>query len=134
LAFVVKVCYQAERCTTLKSAMKPTPHLEVSRHGKPKGDWRVIARAHLVFWLAPVLAGCASNVGQVKEIEPGTYKIGVGAAGNSVLVGGNDALSGAVEQAAQYCRAKGQKLVIVPTPGRDVTFRCGDNIKPDDQN
>jgi hypothetical protein len=38
----------------------------------------------------------------------------------------------AVEQAGQFCRAKGQKLVIVPTGGRDVTFRCGDAVKPDE--
>jgi hypothetical protein len=89
--------------------------------------------ARLVVCMALALAGCAtsSGVGQVKEVEPGTYKIGVGAAGNSVLVGGNDAMNAAVEQAGQYCRAKGQKLVIVPAPGRDVTFRCGDAIKPD---
>jgi hypothetical protein len=95
----------------------------------------MIVRAYLVFWIVLVLAGCAtgsSGVGQVKEIEPGTFKIGVGAGGNSVLIGGNDASNAAVEQAGQYCRAKGQKLVIVPTPGRDVTFRCGDTIKPNE--
>jgi hypothetical protein len=91
----------------------------------------MIIRAYLVLWLALVLAGCATrDAGQVKEIEPGTYKIRVGATGNSVLIAGNDATIAAVEQAGQYCRAKGQKLVIVPTQGRDVTFRCGDATKP----
>ena len=92
-----------------------------------------VNNVYLVVLIAALLAGCAtasSGVGQVKEIEPGTYKIGVGAAGNSVLIGGNDASNAAVEQAGQYCRAKGQKLVIVPTAGRDVTFRCGDTVKP----
>jgi predicted small secreted protein len=92
-----------------------------------------VNNVYLVVLIAALLAGCAtasSGVGQVKEIEPGTYKIGVGAAGNSVLIGGNDASNAAVEQAGQYCRTKGQKLVIVPTPGRDVTFRCGDAVKP----
>jgi hypothetical protein len=90
----------------------------------------MINRTHSVFWVVLALAGCATaDVGQVKEVEPGTYKIGVGAGGNSVLIGGNDATNAAVEQAGQYCRAKGQKLVIVPTQGRDVTFRCGDAPK-----
>ena len=94
-----------------------------------------MSNPYVVVWIALVLAGCAttsSDVGKVKEIEPETYKIGVGAAGNSVLIGGNDATNAAVEQAGQYCRAKGQKLVIVPSQGRDVTFRCGDATKPDE--
>jgi hypothetical protein len=90
---------------------------------------------HLVLCMVLGLAGCATTgapVGQVTEVEPGTYKIGVGAGGNTVLVGGNEATNAAVEQAGQYCRAKGQKLVIVPTAGRDVTFHCGEAIKPDE--
>jgi hypothetical protein len=90
-------------------------------------------KAQFVLLMATGLAGCAtanSDVGQVKEIEPGTYKIGVGAGGNSVLIGGHDATNGAVEQAGQYCHAKGQKLVILPIPGKDVTFRCGASDKP----
>jgi hypothetical protein len=71
-------------------------------------------------------------VGQVTEVSPGTYKIGVGAAGNTVLIGGNEGTNAAVEQAGQYCRAKGQTLVIVPTAGRDVTFHCGAAVKPDE--
>ena len=91
----------------------------------------MIIRAYSVFWIVLVLAGCSTtDAGQVKEIEPGTYKIGVSARGNSVLIAGHDATDAAVEQAGQYCHAKGQKLVIVPAPGRDVTFRCGDITKP----
>ena len=86
--------------------------------------------AYFVVLIVLVLAGCTTtDVGQVKEVAPGTYKIGVGAAGNSVLVGGNDATNAAVEQAGQYCHAKGQKLIIVPTQGRDITFSCGDAAK-----
>jgi hypothetical protein len=99
------------------------------------GDRILMPRARLVVLMALALAGCATTgapVGQVTEITPGTYKIGVGARGNSVLIGGNDATNAAVEQAGQYCRAKGQKLVIVPTQGRDVTFHCGDAVKPDE--
>jgi len=94
-----------------------------------------MSKAHFVLWMTAVLAGCAtttSDVGQVQEVEPGTYKIGVGRVGNSVLIGGDETTTAAVEQAGQYCRAKGQKLVIVPTQGKDLTFRCGENIKPDE--
>ena len=96
-------------------------------------EWTAtMLRAQFVLFMAAGLAACAmanSDVGKVKEIEAGTYKIGVGAAGNHVLIGGNDATNAAVDQAGQFCHAKGQKLVIVPQPGRDVTFRCGDAVK-----
>jgi hypothetical protein len=90
-----------------------------------------INRTYSVFWIVFVLAGCSSitDAGQVKEIEPGTYKIGVSSR-NSVLFEGHDATDAAVEQAGQYCHSKGQKVFIVPTQGRDVTFRCGDVAKP----
>ncbi len=90
----------------------------------------MIIRAYSVFWIVFVLAGCSTtDAGQVKEIEPGTYKIGVSSR-NSVLFEGHDATDAAVEQAGQYCHSKGQKVFIVPTQGRDVTFRCGDAAKP----
>ena len=91
-----------------------------------------VSNPYLAVWIVLVLAACAttSDVGKVKEIEAGTYRIGVGAAGNSVLIAGNEATNAAVEQAGQYCRAKGQKLIIVPSQGRDVTFRCGDATRP----
>ncbi len=93
----------------------------------------MMPKRHGYLLVASLVAGCAtanSDVGQVKEIEPGTYKIGVGSVGNSVLVGGNDLMKNAVEQAGQFCRTKGQKLVIVPSMGKDVTFRCGEPVKP----
>jgi hypothetical protein len=95
---------------------------------------RVTAKASLVAAF-PVLVGCAttstSDAGQVREVAPGIYKIGVGG-GNSVLFGGNEAANTAIDQAGQYCHAKGQKIVILPRTGRDVTFRCGDRITPDE--
>ena len=79
--------------------------------------------------LLPILLGCAtSSVGQVREVAPGTYKIGVARGANSVVIG-NEATNAAVSQAGQYCHAKGQKLVIVPDPGRDVVFRCGERTQ-----
>jgi hypothetical protein len=38
----------------------------------------------------------------------------------------------AVSKAGQYCHAKGQKLVIVPTKDKDVTFQCGEKIQVPD--
>jgi hypothetical protein len=69
------------------------------------------------------LAGCAtttSEVGQVREVAPGTYKIGVARGTSSVVFGSNEAANTAVSQAGEFCHAKGQKLVIVPGGGKDV--------------
>jgi hypothetical protein len=96
---------------------------------------RIVAANHvsrMACSLVLLLAGCATgDAGQVKEVGPGTYKIATGAGGNSVLIGGHDATDAAVEQAGQYCHAKGQKLVVVPTQAKDVTFHCGDAVKAD---
>jgi hypothetical protein len=75
----------------------------------------ICALAHAGFLaLLPILLGCAtSNVGQVREVAPGTYKIGVARGANSVVIE-NGSTNAPVLQAGQYCHAKGQKLVIVP--------------------
>src|SRR4051812_5942943 len=78
--------------------------------------FRAVARipAWSVVFL-PILVGCAtttSEVGQVKEVAPGTYRIGV-AGGGSVLFGSHEAANAAVDQAGQYCHSKGQKLIIL---------------------
>lgn len=82
----------------------------------------------------PLLVGCAttSDVGQVKEVSPGTYSIGVARGGSSVMFGGTEGATDAVGQAGQFCHAKGQKVVILPNQGKDVTFSCGDKLKPDE--
>ena len=89
----------------------------------------LMANARLLLALLPALVGCAttsSDVGQVREVAPGTYKIGVA---HSVTIGHNEE-DAAVRQAGEYCHAKGQKLVIVPSKDRDVTFRCGEQVVP----
>ena len=92
------------------------------------------SNALLVLAFVPALVACAttttSDVGQVREVAPGTYKIGVARGASSVVFGGTEATNAAVDRAGQYCRAKGQKIVIVPTQDRDVTFRCGEKIMP----
>jgi hypothetical protein len=86
----------------------------------------------ITLWIVPILVGCAttSDLGQVKEVEPGTYKVGVARGSSSVLFGGTEATTVAVDQAGQYCHSKGQKLIILPDPGKDVTFRCGEKAVP----
>jgi hypothetical protein len=83
----------------------------------------------ITLWIVPILVGCAttSDVGQVKEVAPGTYRVGVA---RGSLFGGTEATNAAVDQAGQYCHSKGQKLIILPNPGKDVTFRCGEKAVP----
>jgi hypothetical protein len=86
-------------------------------------------------WMClPILVGCAttstSDVGQVREVAPGTYKIGVAGGAGSVVFGSHEAADAAVSQAGQYCHSKGQKLVILPNRDRDVLFRCGEKVTP----
>jgi hypothetical protein len=89
----------------------------------------------ITLWIVPILAGCAttSDVGQVKEVSPGTYSIGLARGSSSVVFGGTEGAKDAVAQAGQFCHEKGQKLVILPNAGRDVTFQCGDKLKPNEQ-
>jgi hypothetical protein len=91
-----------------------------------------MARPLLILPTIALLVGCAtttSDIGQVREVAAGTYKIGVSGAG-SVVFRKHEATDAAVTQAGQYCHAKGQKLVIVPTTERDVVFRCGEKTTP----
>jgi hypothetical protein len=97
-------------------------------------------RFHRLFVVAGVLLleGCAttttstSDVPQVREVSPETYTIPVasGAATRAFLFQNHEATDEAVSQAGQFCHAKGQKVVIVPGGGKDLTFRCGQKIAP----
>jgi hypothetical protein len=86
----------------------------------------------LILGFLPVLAGCAtasSTVGQVQDVAPGTYKIGIP---HTVRIG-HEMEDNAVSQAGQYCHARGQKLEIVPTKESGVVvFRCGEKIQVPD--
>ena len=101
--------------------------------GLPVRDTPMRPTRALILFSIVFLAGCAtttSDVGQVREVAPGTYKIGVGGGAGSVVFGSHEAADAAVGQAGQYCHAKGQKLVIMPTTGHDVIFRCGEKTAP----
>jgi hypothetical protein len=93
---------------------------------------RVLASGGFIA-IVPNLVGCAttstSDVGQVREVASGTYKVHAGS-GNSVLFGGHEAADAAVDQAGKYCHARGQKLVILPTKDKDITFQCGQKVMP----
>ena len=85
----------------------------------------------IVAYLTTLGTGCTSGpVGEVKEVGPGTYSIGVSRALGGGLLQGDEALKATVDKAGEHCHAKGQKLVIVPTTGRDVVFRCGEKTTP----
>jgi uncharacterized lipoprotein YajG len=79
-----------------------------------------------------VLAGCttsSSKVGQVQEVGPGTYKLAFSTTSETVFTG-HKSTDAAVDQAGQYCHAKGQKLEIVPSKESGVVvFRCGEMIE-----
>jgi hypothetical protein len=81
-----------------------------------------------------VLEGCAttttSEVGQVREVAPGTYRIGVAGGAGSVVFGSHEADAAAIDKAGEYCHSKGQKLVILQGGGKDVTFRCEEKVTP----
>jgi len=87
---------------------------------------------HIALWVLPILAGCATTSdsgGGVKEVSPGTYSIGVSRS-SSVMFGGTEGVKAAVDEAGKYCHSKGQKLVILPTKGNEVTFQCGEKVTP----
>jgi hypothetical protein len=77
------------------------------------------------------VGGCAtSSVGQVQEVGPGIYTVGVrptfGISQSSAAIGD------AVDKAGEYCHSKGQKISVVPGPGSEVRFRCAasDEVAP----
>ena len=81
----------------------------------------------------PIVTGCATTTGgQVQEIAPGTYSIGVSGSGY-VLTQGSGAIMAAVNKAGDYCHSKGQKLFVLPNAAsKEVRFRCvaSDQVAP----
>lgn len=72
----------------------------------------------------PIFAGCATTLGQVQEVELGTYSIGVVGSGY-ILTQGAEAIKDAVSKAGEYCHSKGQKLLVLPnSASNEVRFRC----------
>jgi len=65
----------------------------------------------IVAYLTTLGTGCTSGpVGEVKEVGPGTYSIGVSRALGGGILQGDEALKATVDKAGEHCHAKGQKL------------------------
>jgi len=74
--------------------------------------------------LAIVLPGCAkTTVGQVQELDSGTYSIGVSKT-SGIVSDSNKSLSDAVDKAGAFCHAKGLKFLLKNAAGSTVVFRC----------
>ena len=73
---------------------------------------------------AAFLGGCAkASVGNVQEVEAGTYSIGVSRT-SGIATDANKTLSAAVDKAGEFCHAKGQKFLLKSALGSTVVFRC----------
>jgi len=74
--------------------------------------------------VAASLGGCAkASVGNVQEVEAGTYSVGVSRT-SGLATDANKALSAAVDKAGEFCHAKGQKFLLKSAVGSTVVFRC----------
>src|SRR6476620_1925030 len=74
--------------------------------------------------VAAFLGGCAkASVGNVEEVEAGTYSVGVSRT-SGIATDANKTLSAAVDKAGEFCHAKGQKFLLKSAVGNSVVFRC----------
>ena len=80
----------------------------------------------IVAYLTMLGTGCTSigQVGEVKEVGPGSYSIGVSRALGSSLLKGDEALKATVDKAGEHCHAKGQKLSNTRAVDNRIIFRC----------
>jgi hypothetical protein len=78
--------------------------------------------------LTTFVTGCLTSgapVGQVQEVGPGIYSIGVsGSHGLGGMSREKTVLEAAVDKAGEYCHSKGQKLLITNATASVITFRC----------
>ena len=80
----------------------------------------------VVAYLTTLGTGCTSSgqVGEVKEVGPGTYSIGISRALGGGMLQGNEALKATVDKAGEHCHAKGQKLSNARAVDNRITFQC----------
>jgi len=79
----------------------------------------------IVAYLTTLGTGCTSGpVGEVKEVGPGTYSIGVSRALGGGILQGDEALKATVDKAGEHCHAKGQKLSNARAVDNRIIFRC----------
>jgi len=80
----------------------------------------------IVAYLTTLGTGCTSSgqVGEVKEVGPGSYSIGVSRALGGGILKADEALKATVDKAGEYCHAKGQKLSNARAVDNRITFQC----------
>jgi hypothetical protein len=78
----------------------------------------------IVAYLTTLGTGCTSSGGEVKEVGPGTYSIGVSRALDGGMLQGEEALKATVDKAGEHCHAKGQKLSNARAVDNSIIFRC----------
>ena len=80
----------------------------------------------VVAYLTTLGTGCTSSgqVGEVKEVGPGSYSIGVSRGLGGSILKGNEALKATVDKAGEHCHAKGQKLSNARAVDNSIIFRC----------
>jgi hypothetical protein len=97
-----------------------------SFRGKTAAMVQVHAAMGIGLCLLTLATGCATtSAGQVQEVSPGIYSVGI--TRTYGITDKTKALEAAVTKAGEYCHAKGQKLLVTPSPESQSTlmFRCG---------
>ncbi len=80
--------------------------------------------------IAAFSGGCTTSskeAGQVQELEPGTYSVGLSRAATSGVfssTSGKTAIDAAVARAGEFCHAKGQKYAHKAAVGNRIVFKC----------
>jgi len=83
-----------------------------------------VKRALMLGVLAGVVGlspGCATSAtGQVQELEPGTYSVGISRTTSYLAEGEQGDRLPAVDKAGAHCHAKGQKFMLKSAVGKTV--------------
>ncbi len=80
--------------------------------------------------IAGFSAGCSTSskdAGQVQELEPGTYSVGLSRTATSGILSSTSAkteIDAATARAGEFCHAKGQKYAHKSAVGNRIVFKC----------
>ena len=80
--------------------------------------------------IAAISGGCTTSskeAGQVQELEPGTYSVGLSRTATSGILSSTTAkteIDAATARAGEFCHAKGQKYVHKAVVGNRIVFKC----------
>ena len=83
-------------------------------------------RLTLTACLLAFVTGCTSSskVGEVQDLGGGSYSIAMSSSAISSMTQTADAVKVTVDKAGAYCHAKGLKLVVTQSVGKNIGFRC----------